>query len=59
MGVNFTYLGGKFNDAEVTIPLFFCTALGSEQKKGLNFMLGSWQRVNGRKKVENPWSRVC
>jgi len=34
MGVNFTYLGGKFNDAEVTIPLFFCTALGSEQKKG-------------------------
>jgi len=27
------------------------------KKQWVNFMLGSWQRVNGRKKVENPWYR--
>jgi len=31
--------------------------LVSKQKTGVNFMLGSWQGVNKRKKVENPWFR--
>jgi len=35
---------------------FFSTVLLSKQKSGVNFMLGSWQRVNGRKKFANPWS---
>jgi len=51
--VNFTYPGGKFNDAEVT-TLLFPAALVSKQKAGVNFMLGSWQGVNGRKTLENP-----
>jgi len=35
--------------------IVFSTALVSKQKKTeVNFMLGSWQGVNGRKKVENP-----
>jgi len=30
----------------------------SKQKTKGNFMLESWQGVNGKKKVENPWTRV-
>jgi len=35
----------------------FSTALVSKQKQRGNFMLGSWQGVNGRKNVESPWFR--
>jgi len=34
--------------------LFFPSALVSKQKQGVNFVLGSWQGVNRRKKFENP-----
>jgi len=37
----------------------FSTALVSKQKTEGNFMLGSWQGVNERKKVENPCSKCC
>jgi len=35
--------------------MFSSTALVSKQKTGSNFMLGSWQGVNKRKEVKNPW----
>jgi len=45
VGVNLIYPRGKFNDAIVHIS----TALVGKKKQGVNFMLGSWQGVNGRK----------
>jgi len=47
LGVKFTYPAGKFNDAKVTLFFFYST---NEQKMGGNYMLGSWQGVNGTKR---------
>jgi len=47
--VNFTYSGGKFNDAEVII-LVFSTALVSKQKTGGKFYVRNLERGKWEKK---------
>jgi len=36
------------------LQYFFSTALSSKRRKGKHFILGSWQGVNGKKKVKTP-----
>jgi len=49
-GVNFTYPGGKFNDAEIAILCFFSTALVTKQKTECKFYVRKLARGKRVKK---------